>query len=67
MDHDFLTLDELADMLKVQKSWVYSRTRETGPDSMPRIKVGKYLRVRFDEVMDWKEKHLGAKVEIFEI
>jgi len=28
---DFLTVDELAEKLKVPKSWVYSRTRETGP------------------------------------
>jgi len=41
---DYLTVDELAEKLKVAKSWVYSRTRETGPDTMPRIKVGKYRR-----------------------
>ena len=50
---DFLTVDELAKALKVPKSWVYSRTRETGPGTMPRMKVGKYLRFRLDEVLDW--------------
>jgi len=42
--NSFLTIDEMAETLKVPKSWLYSRTRETGPGSIPRIKVGKYIR-----------------------
>ena len=49
----FLTLDELALRLKVKKSWIYSRTRESGPNSIPRIKIGKYLRFNWQEVRDW--------------
>ena len=57
MEHnDFLTIDELADRLKVQKSWIYSRTRETGPGTMPKLKVGKYLRFDYEVVMDWLKK-----------
>ncbi len=37
MKQDFITVDELAESLRVPKSWVYSRTLETGPDSMPVI------------------------------
>ena len=50
---NLLTVDELAESLNVHKSWVYSRTRETGADSMPRIKVGKYCRFVLDDVLDW--------------
>ena len=50
---NFLTIDEMAETLKVPKSWLYSRTRETGPGSIPRVKVGKYLRFFESEVMDW--------------
>ena len=53
MDQDLLTVDELAEKLKVKKSWVYSKTRETGPESMPRIKAGKYIRFEMERVMDW--------------
>ena len=53
MNADFLTVDELAESLKVPKSWLYSRTRETGPDAIPRIKVGKYIRFEKDKVMNW--------------
>ena len=60
MNQDFLTVDELADRLKVQKSWLYSRTRETGPGSMPRLKVGKYLRFEYQAVVDWLRKQNEA-------
>jgi excisionase family DNA binding protein len=48
-----LTVEELASELKVPKSWIYARTRETGPGTLPRIRVGKYLRFRLDEVLNW--------------
>lgn len=53
MEAPLLTPDELAEELKVPKTWVYSRTRETGPGSIPRIKIGKYLRFQIAEVMAW--------------
>jgi len=56
MDQDFLTVDELAAKLRVAKSWVYSKTRETGPDAIPVIRLGKYRRFRFEDVMRWIEK-----------
>lgn len=53
---ELLTIREMAERLKVPVSWLYARTRQTGPGTMPRIKVGKYLRFRIDEVMDWLRK-----------
>jgi excisionase family DNA binding protein len=50
---DLLTVPELAAALKVKDSWVYGETRKTGPGTLPRIRVGKYLRFRLEEVMDW--------------
>ncbi|OLC47512.1 MAG: hypothetical protein AUH43_11330 [Acidobacteria bacterium 13_1_40CM_65_14] len=44
-----LTVDDVATLLKVPKSWVYERTRSRGTtraDRLPCIKLGKY--VRFD-------------------
>ena len=57
--NDFLTIDEMAEKLKVPKSWLYSRTRESGPGSIPMLKVGKYIRFRLNEVMAWFEKKQG--------
>ena len=50
---EFLTVSELANRRKVLMSWLYSRTREKGEGTIPKIRVGKY--VRFDEaaVIEW--------------
>ncbi len=53
MSQNLLTVDEMAAELKVPKSWLYSRTRQTGPGTIPRIKVGKYIRFDYEAVMDW--------------
>ena len=47
--HELLTVDEVAALLKVSRSWVYEHTRSrTTPRSerLPHVKIGKY--VRFD-------------------
>jgi excisionase family DNA binding protein len=48
-DLTLLTVDEVAALLKVSKSWVYERTRSHRGDehALPFVKLGKYLR--FDE------------------
>lgn len=56
MDKELLTVDELAEALKVPKSWLYSRTRDTGPEAIPRVKVGKYIRFVEREVMEWLKR-----------
>jgi excisionase family DNA binding protein len=55
---ELLTLTEMATRLKVHPSWLYSRTRETGDGTIPRIKIGKYIRFNESAVMAWiKEKY----------
>ena len=49
----FLTLPELAAELKVPESWLYARTRLRGKDTIPRIKIGKYLRFQLPAVLRW--------------
>ena len=43
----FLTVEEIAQYLKVRKSWIYEKTRL---GEIPYIKIGKYLRFRAEEV-----------------
>jgi excisionase family DNA binding protein len=50
---ELLTINEMAEKLKVPLSWIYSRTRITGPGSFPMIKVGKYLRFVEADVIEW--------------
>jgi len=56
MNENFLSVNQLAEKLNVPKSWVYSRTRETGPGAMPRVNVGKYRRFEIEKVLDWLKK-----------
>ena len=56
MSDNLITVKELASALRVPKSWIYSRTRETGPEAMPRLTVGKYRRFVLDDVLDWLNK-----------
>ncbi|MBM4274370.1 MAG: helix-turn-helix domain-containing protein [Deltaproteobacteria bacterium] len=55
-DFEIQTVEELAKALKVKPSWVYGETRKTGPGTIPRIKVGKYIRFRLLEVLAWLEE-----------
>jgi excisionase family DNA binding protein len=46
---ELLSVDDVAALLKVSRSWVYERTRGRGAraaERLPHIKIGKY--VRFD-------------------
>ena len=61
MNQNFLSVEELSRFLKVPKSWVYLRSRENGPDAMPKVKVGKYCRFLLDDVMDWLKKQNEAE------
>lgn len=36
--------EDLAEYLNVPVGWIYKRTRKTGPEMIPHIKLGKYLR-----------------------
>jgi len=47
---ELLTGDELCLKLKVPKSFLYAPCRRKGPDAIPCIRVGKYLRYHLPTV-----------------
>src|ERR1700678_2052525 len=53
---ELLTVDEIAADLRVAPSWVYERVRKRGRDKMPRLKIGKCLRFRLNEVRIWVDQ-----------
>lgn len=53
---ELLTIDEMADRLRVQKSWLYQFTRLKSDEAVPHLKVGKYLRFREEDVMRWLQE-----------
>ncbi len=56
LERHLLTISEMAERLKVPKSWLYARTRIKGPEAIPRLKVGKYLRFVEADVLAWLGK-----------
>ena len=45
--HELLTVDDVAALLKVSKSWVYEHTRgrhQPRSERLPFVKIGKYVR-----------------------
>ena len=52
-ENELLTVSEIASALKVPISWVYDRTRRSGGDRIPHMKLGKYLRFRWAAVREW--------------
>jgi excisionase family DNA binding protein len=50
------TLEEMAARLRVNQSWLYRQTKRHDAGSIPRLKVGKYLRFNEADVMAWIEK-----------
>jgi len=53
---ELITVKELAEKLKVQVSWIYQRTR-LGQEAIPYVKMGKYLRFNFAEVIKFYKEN----------
>ncbi len=59
-DHNiphYLTVGDLALLLNVSKSKIYGLTRKEGSNSIPRIKIGKYVRFEPVEIKKWLDSH----------
>lgn len=52
-EFSYLTIEEVSEMLKVARSTVY-KFKDMG---MPFIKIGKTIRFKDNEVMEWVESH----------
>lgn len=52
-EYSYLTIEEVSEMLKVARSTVY-KFKDMG---MPFIKIGKTIRFKDNEVMEWVESH----------
>ena len=53
-NHDLLlTVSQVARLLKVPKSWVYDHVRPSARPLLPHVKLGKYLRFRWQDIEDF--------------
>ena len=55
--------EELAELLRVPKSWLYSRTRTASLTGFSRLKLGRYVRFDKDEVIDWLRTNSSDDME----
>ncbi len=55
----FWEVKELAERLGMKDSWVYDRTGNNGPEKIPHVKLGKYVRFNPDseEFQKWLKDH----------
>jgi excisionase family DNA binding protein len=58
--HHLLTVQEVAELLRVPVSWVYERTRRRSLDRLPGYRLGKYWRFNQNEVLAWVKRQCGA-------
>jgi excisionase family DNA binding protein len=62
--HELLTVDDVAALLKVSKSWVYEHTRgRATPHAgrLPHLKIGKYVRFEASAVRAFLEEKCRAR------
>jgi excisionase family DNA binding protein len=59
---EWLTIHDAAELLRVKVSWLYERTRT---NSIPHVKLGKYLRFDREELIAWvaEFKRDGGRTE----
>ena len=48
-----ISAQELSNRLGVPVTWIYDRTRQGGPETIPHYKIGRYLRFREQEILDF--------------
>ena len=52
-----LSPEQMADVLGVKVSWLYRQTMQHGQESIPRIRLGKYLRFEKEAVLNWVKEN----------
>jgi predicted DNA-binding transcriptional regulator AlpA len=60
--HELLTVEDVAALLKVSRSWVYEHTRSRGTartERLPYIKIGKYKRFDPLAVREFIQRRAG--------
>ncbi|HWI06936.1 MAG TPA: helix-turn-helix domain-containing protein [Solirubrobacteraceae bacterium] len=52
-DDKLLTADDVADLMRVTRAWVYAETRR---NAIPHLRLGRYVRYRRDAIEAWMER-----------
>lgn len=55
-EYQLLTIQEVAELLRVPVSWVYERVRKRSLGRLPAYRLGKYWRFREADIHAWIER-----------
>ena len=56
---DLMTIEQVADLLKVPRTWIYARTCESSElEPLPFYRFGRLLRFKRSEILAWAESNL---------
>ena len=58
---ELITAKELAKRLNVPVSWIYRRTR-LGQEAIPHVRMGKYVRFDWEEVLEFYKDNLPSSL-----
>ncbi len=58
--HEIITPEECAALLRVNESWIYEKCRRRSRDPLPAHRIGRYLRFRRSEVLDWFDRTVST-------
>ena len=66
MAPELLTVHQLAHHLQVKPSWIYERTRRRSADTIPHLRLGKYVRFNLagPNFCAWLERHEVSTPEV---
>ena len=53
----YLTIEQVAEIMGVPKSFIYRRTARSHGDPIPHYRLGGHLRFKLDDVEEWIERH----------
>ena len=60
-DEELLTVEDVAEILRVPNAWVYERTRRRSADRIPGFRIGKYWRFSESEIFAWVKRQHGGQ------
>jgi excisionase family DNA binding protein len=55
--YELLTVQDAAALLHVPVSWIYEHTRRDALHALPVVKVGKYVRFRASDLLDYIDRN----------
>jgi predicted DNA-binding transcriptional regulator AlpA len=54
---EIMTPEEVAQLLRTSRNWVYEKCRSRARDPLPCLRIGRYIRFEKPIILEWARKH----------